>query len=179
MSSIREALADPAINILANTTALHLICGQAGSGKTTYSKQLETQLDAVRFTKDEWMVSLYGRDISLEQWSVYEPRCYARIETIARRLLERQISVILDYGFWYRHERARAKDFADELGVPCIVHFLNVPVEVRRERVIRRNKSIANDSVVLSEQDFERQVSWFEAPNPNEGISIRVIEVGA
>jgi hypothetical protein len=41
-----------------HTAALHLICGQAGSGKTTYAKQLEMQLSAFRFSKDEWMVSL-------------------------------------------------------------------------------------------------------------------------
>ena len=162
---------------MANRAVLHLICGQAGSGKTTYAKQLETELNAFRFTKDEWMVSLYGRHITLDQWSQYEPRCYACIETIARRLLEREISVILDYGFWYRHERARAKDLADELGVRSVVHFLNVPVEVRRERVLTRNRSIADDSVVMSEDDFDKQVSWFEVPSEHEGISIKSIDM--
>jgi predicted kinase len=161
---------------MSNTVALHLICGQAGAGKTTYSKQLEAQLNAFQFTKDEWMVLLYGRSITLEQWALYEPRCYACIETIARRLLQRHMGVILDYGFWYRHERARAKQFADELGVPCIVHFLNVPAEVRRERVRGRNLSITDDSVVMSDDDFERQMSWFEAPHASEGIPIRAIQ---
>lgn len=162
---------------MGNRAVLHLICGQAGSGKTTYAKQLETQLNAFRFTKDEWMVSLYGRHITLDEWSQYEPRCYACIETITRRLLEREISVILDYGFWYRHERARAKDFANELGIRSVVHFLNVPVEVRRERVLRRNKSITNDSVVMSEDEFDKQLSWFEVPSEQEGLSVKLIEV--
>jgi predicted kinase len=162
---------------MANRAVLHLICGQAGSGKTTYAKQLETQLNAFRFTKDEWMVSSYGRHITPDQWSQYEPRCYACIETIARRLLEREISVIWDYGFWYRHERARAKYFANELGIRSVVHFLNVPVEVRRERVLRRNKSIANDSVVISEDEFDKQLSWFEVPSEHEGLSVELIEV--
>lgn len=161
---------------MVNSAVLHLICGQAGSGKTTYAKQLEMQVNAFRFTKDEWMVSLYGRHITLEQWSQYEPRCYACIETIARRLLEREISVILDYGFWYRHERARAKDFANELGIRIVVHFLNVPIEVRRERVLNRNKAITDDSVVMSEDDFDKQVSWFEVPSEHEGIPIKTIE---
>jgi predicted kinase len=115
--------------------------------------------------------------MTLDQWSHCEPRCYACIETVARRLLQRGISVILDYGFWYKHERARAKDFANELGIRSIVHFLNVPVEVRRERVLSRNKAIAGDSVVISEDDFEKQVSWFEVPSEEEGISIKLIEV--
>jgi predicted kinase len=95
---------------------------------------------------------------------------------IVRQLLQRKVSVILDYGFWYRHERARAKAVADGLGVPCIVHFLNVPDEVRRERVVARNRSIGEDSVVISDDDFERQLSWFEVPHENEGMAIRVIE---
>ena len=160
---------------MTNTVALHLICGQAGAGKTTYSKQLEAQLNAFRFSKDEWRVLLYGRSITLEQWELYEPRCYACIEAIAKRLLQRHMGVILDYGFWYRHERARAKQFADDLGVPCIIHFLNVPAEVRRERVRERNRSITDDSVVIPNEDFEQQISWFEAPHESEGIPIRAI----
>ena len=39
---------------------MHLLCGLLGAGKTTYAKQLATDVGGVRFTLDEWMLRLYG-----------------------------------------------------------------------------------------------------------------------
>jgi O-succinylbenzoate synthase len=100
---------------MSHTPTLHLICGQAGAGKTTYAKHLEKSESAVRFSKDEWIVTLYGRDLTLADWSQFEPRCYALIESLSEPLLKRGIDVIWDYGFWYREERLRALNFANNL----------------------------------------------------------------
>jgi predicted kinase len=161
---------------MTNKPTLHLICGQAGAGKTTYAKQLEIEDRAIRFTKDEWIISLYGRDLTLEQWSQYEPRCYACIDLMAKPILQRGLSVIMDYGFWYRQERARGASLAIESGADCIIHFLNISTELRRERVLNRNKTITDNSIIMSEKDFDMQISWFETPTEQEGITIRRVE---
>ncbi|NJC23977.1 putative kinase [Arthrobacter pigmenti] len=38
---------------------VHLLCGLNGAGKTTYARQLEHELPAVRFSLDEWMLHLF------------------------------------------------------------------------------------------------------------------------
>lgn len=38
----------------------HIVIGFIGSGKTTFARKLERETGAVRFTKDEWMVRLFG-----------------------------------------------------------------------------------------------------------------------
>ena len=153
---------------------LHLICGQAGAGKTTFAKKLALEQDAIRFSKDEWIVQLYGRNLTSEQWSEYELRCYSCIESIAKTLLRRGLDVILDYGFWYEHERTSAARLASESGSHCIVHYLNTPTELRRERVLNRNQSLANNSVQISEEDFKKQIIWFQVPTDEEGIEIKI-----
>ena len=65
-----------------------LVCGQAGAGKTTYAKNLEELESAIRFSKDEWIITLYGRGLTVDQWSLYEPRCYACIKSVTIPLLK-------------------------------------------------------------------------------------------
>lgn len=38
----------------------HLIHGFLGVGKTTFARQLEERLPAIRFSHDEWMARRYG-----------------------------------------------------------------------------------------------------------------------
>ncbi len=40
----------------------HLIVGFIGSGKTTFAKKLEQEIGALRFTKDEWFIRVFGND---------------------------------------------------------------------------------------------------------------------
>jgi predicted kinase len=43
-----------------NKPVAHIIIGFIGSGKTTFARKLEKETGAVRFTKDEWMVRVFG-----------------------------------------------------------------------------------------------------------------------
>src|SRR2546421_108333 len=50
---------------------VHLIHGFLGSGKTTFARQLEESLPAIRFTHDEWMSRIYGEDPPVERFAEY------------------------------------------------------------------------------------------------------------
>jgi predicted kinase len=160
---------------MSHTPTLHLICGQAGAGKTTYAKHLEELESAIRFSKDEWIVALYGRDLTLEDWSQYEPRCYAIIESVTVPLLKSGINVIWDYGFWYSEERIKALNFANNLRAHCMLHYLATETKLRRDRVLNRNSSLTHDSVAISAEDFDKQLGWFEVPSEDEGIILKVV----
>ena len=44
---------------------MYVICGFIGAGKTTFAKKLEEKTGAVRITKDEWLIKLFGHDPSI------------------------------------------------------------------------------------------------------------------
>ena len=161
---------------MTNSPTLHLICGRAGAGKTTYAKILEKKTGAIRFTKDEWITKLYGRNLSSDQWSDYEKCCYLVISELVQPILKHEIDVILDYGFWYKHERREAKDLASSCNALCLVHYLNTSDETRKQRILNRNKTIDESSVTITDEDFHMQLDWFEEPVENEGISVNKID---
>ena len=150
----------------------YLVCGKAGSGKTTLAGKIEEERNAVRFSKDEWIVALYGRDLTVEEWPDAERRCCDLILKVAAKILSRGVDVILDFGFWYRKEREEAKKAAEAAGARAVIYFLNIPDEVRKARILSRNEKPDRKSVRISMEEFERQLEWFDVPGKEEGMEI-------
>ena len=119
------------------TGRLILLCGIAGSGKTTAAKQLEER-GAVRMCPDEWLVSL-GFDI-------YDKDARASVEALqwqlTQTLLGRGLTVVDESGVWLREERNRRRLWARGDGHRVELHFLDAPVAVLTERVVERNRSL-------------------------------------
>ena len=116
---------------------LILLCGLAGSGKTTLAKPFETD-GAVRMCPDEWLVAL-GFDI-------YDKDARVAVEALqwelAQTLVLRGLTVVDECGVWQRWERDLRRTWARARGVHVELHFLDAPVEVLTARVAERNRSL-------------------------------------
>jgi len=55
-----------------NKPLAHIIIGFIGSGKTTFAKKLEEETGAIRFTKDEWMVRVFGNTPPKDTFEEYD-----------------------------------------------------------------------------------------------------------
>ena len=120
-----------------------LIVGCTGAGKTTYARALADEIGAMRFSIDEWMMPLFGPDVPQPiefAWMMERVnRCEAMIWTMARQSVARGIPVVLDLGFTKQEHRQKFRDLAVAAGLSAAVHFIDVPVEVRWQRVQHRN----------------------------------------
>ena len=61
---------------------LILVCGPTGVGKTTYSRSLSKEIEAILFSIDPWMQTLFSEDMtSLDySWMIERVnRCYEQI----------------------------------------------------------------------------------------------------
>src|SRR5207302_3026408 len=109
---------------------LILVCGLAGSGKTTLAKQLEAD-GAVRMCPDEWLMTL-GFDI-------YDKDSRVAVEALqwelAQALVLRGLTVVDECGVWQRWERDLRREWARAHGVPVELRFLDAPVDVLTARV--------------------------------------------
>lgn len=145
-----------------------LMCGLAGSGKTTYSKQLELQ-GYVRLSIDEevWKRMKAGTltpesDIRLVSMSIEED-LRARLVDLVRQRRD----VVVDFSFWARISRDDYRRIVAENGGETELVYLRVPPDVIRERVGKREGNEAN-SVIVDPGTLDRYITNFEIPDEDE-----------
>ncbi|MGZ8886197.1 MAG: AAA family ATPase [Halobacteriota archaeon] len=152
---------------------VHIVFGQQGAGKSTYSRNLAEQEQGVRFSIDDWMGELYSPDLptpmSLPWIMERVQRCERRIWAVASDVAQRGGNVILDLGFMKVGDRSRFVALAQAKNLSVRTHFVTAPLEVRRDRVLSRNTSKDDTfSFEVSPAMFDFMETQFEAPTDNE-----------
>ncbi len=152
---------------------LILVCGGTGAGKTTYSNSLSEQVSAIRFSIDPWMQTLFADDMtSIDyDWMIERvQRCYAQIWEVSEQILKTDGNVVLDLGFTTKEQRNVFVDRAIRLTIKAEVHYLDVPPQIRKQRVKTRNQE--RDPAVfafeVTDAMFDFMESRFEIPDENE-----------
>ena len=146
---------------------VHLLCGRPGSGKTTFARELEKTHKAMRYTYDEWIVQLFGRSPSTEQFEALFNRVSNLIWRIATCNLALGTDVILDKGFWRKRDRENVRRAAAAIGAESKLYFLDAPIDVLQKRVLTRSKS-DEDALWINDQAFTEFINRFEPPGDDE-----------
>jgi len=147
---------------------LHLLYGIVGSGKTSLARKLERELPAVRFTHDEWMVSLRGPNPPAADFPAMAAQIWELIWIHAERVLRVGADVVLDGGFWTRASRDDARRRAAALGVPCRLYHLHCPEAVARERTRRRTGALPAGTLEITDATFDALRARVEALGADE-----------
>lgn len=151
----------------------YMICGPTGAGKTTHARQLAEQKNAVRFSIDEWMASLFQPDapaaISFE-WALDRVlRCEQQIRQTAAAVLAAGKDVVLDLGFTTREQRDRFREWAKSLGASVTLHHVTADTAKRRARVTRRNEDHSEIfAFQVTDGMFDFMERMFEPPGEDE-----------
>ena len=152
---------------------VHLVCGQTGAGKSTYSARLASDLGGVRFSIDEWMERLHNADRPAElrfEW-FYErvQRNCLQMRKMAEQLVAIEVPAIFDCGFTNGQERAIFSTWAEEQGYSVQLHYVDVDEATRWARVQRRNAEQAETfQFEVTREMFDFIGSIWEAPSDEE-----------
>ncbi len=152
---------------------IHLIVGNTGSGKTTYSKELKSKTDGIIFSIDNWNNTLFLADKKptdgLEWFLERIERAENLIMDLVLQLEDSKTDSILDLGFSKFEHREKFRKFAVLNNYELTIHFLDIPKEERLKRVMNRNKEKGNTfEFEVSKEDFDFMVNWFEKPTEKE-----------
>jgi predicted kinase len=152
---------------------VHLIVGNVGSGKTTYAIALANRLGAIRFSLDEWMVALFRQDPTAKvdlQWRLDRiDRIEEQIWSLVTQLGARGMDVVLDLGLAKKKHRDRQWARAAALGLSVKLHFLDVDLPTRVDRVRKRNaEKHESFAFEVTDEMIRFMEGWFERPAAEE-----------
>lgn len=155
---------------------VHLLCGYAASGKTTVARRLSADIGAVRFTLDEWMLSLYDWLPDDPEYGPAAERAKELIWSVASQCLGLGLDVVLDWSQWSRERRKAWSSRATDASANVVIHYLEVPLDEALRRLAARNLERPPGTHQLGIDEarsfFEE---YFEPPHINEGLEL-VIE---
>ena len=149
----------------------YVICGFIGAGKTTFARKLEKETKAIRITKDEWIIKIFGNKITSDKnFEVYDKNITELATNIAFKILKAGKDVILDEGFWVKSQRDDIKKKILQVGAKPIFYYVETSVEKMKERVINRSNNPTKDSFEINEEMFDKYLKYWEPPKKEEGI---------
>jgi predicted kinase len=143
---------------------LFLTVGLPCCGKTTAALRIETDHDALRLTKDEWMKALYGAENPPDVSDVIEGRLIA----IAMRALTLGSNVVVDFGLWSRDERSALRHAAEQVGASTVLWYAPVTIEEQRQRNALRLDSDPHSTWPMSDEELEAWAAQFDVPTAGE-----------
>lgn len=154
-------------------SSIHLIEGPVGSGKSTFAAVLASRTNGVHIALDEWFARLFSPDRpsgDFVPWYIErKERLVDLIWRHSQRLLASEKDVILELGLIQRAPRVEFCRKLRDLGYAPLIHVLDAPIGVRRERVRRRNTERgATFSMVVPDHVFEMASTLWEVPDAIE-----------
>jgi predicted kinase len=154
---------------------IHLIVGSTGAGKTTYAQKLKKENQGIIFSIDQWNNTLFLSDKSESdglEWMLERiDRAEALMMLLIKQLEESKVDPILDLGFSKRKHREKFNEFAIKNNFDLRLHFLDIPSEIRRKRVLKRNLEKGETfEFEVTDEMFEFMEAYFETPTEEELI---------
>jgi predicted kinase len=143
------------------------IAGFLGTGKTTFSRELERSTGGVRISIDEWTIGLSGDDFTLDQ-ELFS-RTWNLLNELWPRIAGAGADVILDLGFWRREDRDAARASATEAGATFRLYWLRCSEETSRTRAIGRREV---GSYLFDKPSFDHLRTRFESLSDDETFEV-------
>jgi predicted kinase len=150
----------------------HIIIGFIGSGKTTFARKLEKETGAVRFTKDEWMVRVFGNTPPKDKFEEYDNKMASLATDMALACLKTGIDVIIDEGFWLKEHRDAIREKVKNVGAIPKLYYIEAPLEIMKARTLKRSKNPPSDSFTIDEESFNHYWKLFRPPGKDEEFEL-------
>ncbi len=152
---------------------LHFFCGKMASGKTTLSRKLASDYDAVLISEDLWLSKLYPEEIStFDDYLRYSLRLKSVVSRHVQNILAQEISVILDFPGNVPSQRQWFRSIFEAAKVDHVLHYIVASDFLCKEQLRKRNAEQPEGSMIMSESDFDYITSYFQPPTADESFNI-------
>jgi predicted kinase len=153
---------------------LIFFCGKMGAGKSTKSKQISSERNAILISEDEWLASLYPGDIStFDEYLLHSRKLKPLIETHVVGLLRAGASVVMDFPANTKRQREWFKQLITKAESPYELHYLIASDELCLRQIAQRRIERPERAEFDTESVFNEVSKYFEAPDESEELQIQ------
>ena len=119
---------------------------------------------------DEITLALFGQHCG-DKHDEYVARTEKYLLNKSLELIQNDINVVLDWGFWTRAERLAVKEFYKSRGIECELHYIEISEETWQYRLNKRNNAVLakeTSAYYVDNNLAAKFASIFEVPNEAE-----------
>ena len=155
---------------------LILFSGKMGAGKSTKSKQVSQERNAVLISEDEWLSKLYPNQItSFDDYLHYASLLKPLVKSHVLDILKTGTSVVLDFPANTVNQRKWFKELIAEANAPNELIYLKVSNDVCLRQIEKRRLEQPERAIYDTESMFIEVTRYFQEPEQSEGFNLQVV----
>ena len=152
---------------------LIFFCGKMGSGKSTKSKQISREKNAVLLSEDDWLSSHYPKQInSFEDYLKYSAVIKDFVKCLVTNILNTGTNVVMDFPANTVSQRKWFKLLCSEVNCKHELIYLDLSDEQCWRQIEQRQIEQPERSQFDTKEIFKYVTKFFEAPTEEEGLNV-------
>lgn len=158
------------------TGTLIFFSGKMGSGKSTESKKIANESNAVLLSEDEWLATLYpGKISSLNDYIHFSSLLRPQIKKLVQSILMTGTDVVMDFPANTTSQREWFRKIFSEVDAPHRLIFIDVTDAICLKRIEKRRIVQPERATTDTAEMFEQVTKYFVTPTNSEGFNISII----
>ncbi|MDK1312286.1 AAA family ATPase [Pseudoalteromonas ardens] len=152
---------------------LYYLCGKMGAGKSTLSRQLAQDHQAVVLSEDDWLAAHYPGQINtfddyIEKSRLIKPFIKAHVQS----LLQLGLNVVMDFPANTRRQRAWFVELSETVQAEHQLYYLDVSDTQCLAQLAKRRIEQPARAQFDNEAVFYQVSQYFEAPEASENLTL-------
>lgn len=155
---------------------LYFFCGKMGAGKSTYSKQLAAEKQAVRLSEDEWLVAHYPDQIrSFDDYLKHAALIRPFVRQLVQQILATGTDVVMDFPANTQRQRSWFLNLCRDIGCEHQMICLDLSDEECLKQIAKRRLEQPERAAFDTEAVFHQVTAFFEPPTAEEGLNLMAV----
>lgn len=152
---------------------LTFFCGKMGAGKSTKSREVAKESNAVLISEDEWLGSLYPNQIAtLEDYIKYSNQLKPQIKKLVQSILVTGTDVVMDFPANTLAQRDWFRGVFSEVTAPHKLVYIDLPNEICLKQLEKRRIEQPERAGTDTEVMFDQVTKYFIGPASEEGFNM-------
>jgi predicted kinase len=160
---------------MVKTAKLILLCGKMAAGKSTLARELTQQGNVILLMQDELLDQLFpGEIVTISDFIKYSTRLNQALTPLICDLLNKGMSVILDFPGNTKRQRAWFRQLIDRADVDHELHYIEASDERCKHQLRERSQGLPSGTAWTTDAEFDAVTAYFEPPTPDERFRVIV-----